>query len=101
VCGSEAPTTTVALPRDVEVYTGTTVRVGVPSMATPYSLVLVDLGSGVRLLAHVTGAVPGSVTIGDRGELVFRRVALRSGIPDYGYGFQPADRRLELEEVPA
>ncbi|HEY4375755.1 MAG TPA: OB-fold domain-containing protein, partial [Acidimicrobiales bacterium] len=61
----------------------------------PYTLVLVDLGdSGVRLLVRLTDAEPGSVAIGDGGELQFRLVAIRSGIPDYGYAFRPATRTI-------
>jgi uncharacterized protein len=37
----------------------------------------------------VTGAEPGTVAIGDRGRLALRRVAMRSGVPDYGYAFEP------------
>jgi uncharacterized OB-fold protein len=92
-CGSEAPTELVDLPRDATVYTVTTVHVPVPSLVTPYSLAIVELGgSGVRLLAHVTGAPPGSVAIGDAGDMVLRRVAVRSGVPDYGYAFLPHER---------
>jgi len=43
----------------------------------------------VRVLVQLTGAPAGSVAIGDRGRLVFRLVAMRSGVPDYGYGFLP------------
>jgi uncharacterized OB-fold protein len=90
-CGSEEPTDAVALPREAEVYTCTTVHTPVPGLATPYSLVLVELGdSGVRVLVHLTDAQPGAAQIGQRGRLVFRRVALRSGVPDYGYGFAPS-----------
>jgi uncharacterized OB-fold protein len=75
-----------------------TVHVPVPGLVSPYSLVLAELGdTGVRVLAQLTGAPPGSVAIGDRGTLVLRRVAVRSGVPDYGYGFLPAVR----EEVSA
>jgi uncharacterized OB-fold protein len=89
-CGSEAATEAVALPRDCEVYTTTTIRVPVPSLSTPYSLAIVELGdTEVRLLVHVTGTPPGEVRIGDRGTLVFRLVAERSGVPDYGYAFLP------------
>jgi uncharacterized OB-fold protein len=95
-CGSEEATEAVDLPREGEVYTCATVHVPVPGLTTPYSLVLVELGdSGVRLLVQLTGAPPGSVAIGDRGQLVFRKVADRSGVPDYGYGFLPlVDRSL-------
>jgi uncharacterized protein len=94
-CGSEEPTDTVGLPRDAEVYTAATIHVPVPGLATPYTVVLVELGdTGVRLLVRLTGATAGAVAIGDRGRMVFRRVAVRSGVPDYGYAFFP-DERVE------
>jgi uncharacterized OB-fold protein len=84
--------TLVPLPRTGTVYTGVTVRVPVPGLPTPYSLVIVELDEvGVRVLARVTGAEPGTVTIGDRGRMVLRRVAVRSGVPDYGYAFYPEE----------
>jgi uncharacterized OB-fold protein len=80
----------VPLPRTGTVYTETTVHIPVPGLRTPYSLVIVELdGVGVRALVKVTGAEPGSVGIGDRGRLALRRVAVRSGVPDYGYSFEP------------
>lgn len=80
----------VPLPRTGIVYTETTVNMPVPGLRTPYSLVIVELdGVGVRALVKVTGAEPGSVDIGDRGRLALRRVAVRSGVPDYGYMFEP------------
>ena len=89
-CGSEAATESVALPREAVVYTTATIRVPVPGLRTPYSLAVVELGdTGVRVLVHVTGAPAATAQIDDRGRLVFRRVALRSGVPDYGYGFLP------------
>jgi uncharacterized OB-fold protein len=82
--------TLVPLPRTGTVYTGVTVRIPVPGLPTPYSLVIVELdGVDVRVLARVTGASPGTVTIGDRGRMVLRLVAVRSGVPDYGYAFCP------------
>jgi uncharacterized OB-fold protein len=97
-CGSEEPSEVVALPRDAEVYTTATIHVPVPGLVTPYTLVLVELGdTGVRVLVQLTGAPPGAVAIGDRGRLVFRKIAVRSGVPDYGYAFQPGER----VEVPA
>jgi uncharacterized OB-fold protein len=80
----------VPLPRTGTVYTETTVDIPVPGLKTPYSLVIVELdGVGVRALVKVTGAKPGSVEIGARGRLALRRVAVRSGVPDYGYAFEP------------
>jgi uncharacterized OB-fold protein len=78
-----------ALPRTGSIYTTTTIHVPVPGKATPYQLVIVELDDGgVRSLVPTTAA-DSAVEIGDRGEVVFRRVATRSGIPDYGYAFRP------------
>lgn len=80
----------VPLPRTGTVYTETTVHIPVPGLRTPYSLVIVELdGVDVRALVKVTGVEPGSVDIGHRGRLALRRVAVRSGVPDYGYAFEP------------
>jgi uncharacterized OB-fold protein len=80
----------IPLPRTGTVYTETTVHMPVPGLRTPYSLVIVELdGVDVRALVKVTGAAPGTVDIGDRGRLALRRVAVRSGVPDYGYMFEP------------
>ncbi|MDH6245329.1 OB-fold domain-containing protein [Mycobacterium sp. OTB74] len=80
----------VPLPRTGSIYTETTVHMPVPGLRTPYSLVIVELDEvGIRALVKVTGAQPGSVGIGDRGRLTLRRVAVRSGVPDYGYMFEP------------
>lgn len=90
-CGAEGDAELVALPRTGEVYTTTTIHVPVPGLATPYSLAVVELDDvGVRALMTVTDSDPGDVGIGDRGQLVLRRVATRTGVPDYGYAFQPA-----------
>jgi uncharacterized OB-fold protein len=92
--------TLVPLPRTGTVYTGVTVRIPVPGLETPYSLVIVELDDvGVRVLARVTGAAPGTVGIGDRGRMVLRRVAVRSGVPDYGYAFCPGDCLGETQET--
>lgn len=80
----------VALPRTGTVYTAVSVHMPVPGLRTPYALVIVELdGVDVRALVKVTGADPDSVDIGDRGRLVLRRIAVRQGVPDYGYAFQP------------
>lgn len=89
-CGSEEPTTLTPLPRHGTVYSLATIRVPVPGLISPYSVVIVELGeTGVRTLVRQTGSTPGSVQIGDTGSLVFRLVAVRQGVPDYGYGFLP------------
>jgi uncharacterized protein len=100
-CGSEAPTEATPLPRDATIYTATTVHVPVPGLASPYSLAIAELGdTDVRLLVPVTGVTPGSVAIGDPGRLVFRRLSVRSGVPDYGYAFLPDEAaRLDVAEA--
>ena len=95
-CGSEQPTTLVPLPRRGEAYSVATIRVPVPGLISPYTVVIVELGdTGVRTLVRLTGATPGSVAIGDTGRLVFRLVAVRQGVPDYGYGFLPDSAQAE------
>jgi uncharacterized OB-fold protein len=92
----------VPLPRTGTVYTGVTIRIPVPGLTTPYSLVIVELDDvGVRVLAQVTGAAPGTVGIGDRGRMVLRRVAVRSGVPDYGYAFCPGEAQQTQETMQA
>jgi uncharacterized OB-fold protein len=94
-CGSEKPPSPAPLPRDAEVYSLATIHLPVPGLNTPYSVVLVDVGdTGVRMLGRLTGAPPGSVAIGDRGRMVFRRVAVRTGVPDYGYAFLPESKEV-------
>lgn len=89
-CGSEKGWSLTPLPRKAEVYTTSTIHVPVPGLKTPYSLAVVQLeGVDVRVMATVTDAPPGAVDIGDKGTMVFRRVAMRSGVPDYGYAFSP------------
>lgn len=78
------------LPRTGTVYTHTTVRIPVPDLPSPYSLALVQLDdSPVRVLLKVTGVPAGETTIGQSGAVVLRRIATRTGIPDYGYAFWP------------
>ncbi|MGV0037256.1 Zn-ribbon domain-containing OB-fold protein [Mycobacterium paraffinicum] len=83
------------LPRTGTVYTHTTVRIPVPDLPSPYSLAVVQLdGSPVRVLLKVTGIPAGDARIGQPGSVVLRRIAIRAGIPDYGYAFWPG-RTLE------
>ncbi|MCZ7526771.1 MAG: OB-fold domain-containing protein [Acidimicrobiia bacterium] len=89
-CGGPVEGPDVTLARTGVIYSVVTVRVPVPGLATPYSLAVVELdGTGVRTLVPVTGVEPGTARIGDRGTLVFRRILVRSGVPDYGYAFWP------------
>ncbi|CDO91424.1 hypothetical protein AWC29_06065 [Mycobacterium triplex] len=79
-----------SLPRTGTVYTHTTVRIPVPDLPSPYSLAVVQLDdSPVRVLLKVTGVPAGEATIGQPGSVVLRRIAIRAGIPDYGYAFWP------------
>jgi uncharacterized protein len=90
-CGREGDVTPEPLPRTGEVYTGVTVHVPVPGMYGPYGLVVTQLtGTDVRVLAHVTDAPVSAVEIGTSGRLVLRRVAIREGVSDYGYGWRPS-----------
>jgi uncharacterized OB-fold protein len=92
-CGGLDTQDPVALPRTAEIYSVVTVRAAVPGKHGPYSLAVVDIeGTGLRTLAHVTDAEAGGTRIGDRGDLVLRRVAVRAGVPDYGYAFQPEEQ---------
>ena len=78
------------LPRTGTVYTQTTIRIPVPDLPSPYSLAVVQLDdSPVRVLLKVTGVPAGETTIGQAGSVVLRKIATRSGIPDYGYAFWP------------
>jgi uncharacterized OB-fold protein len=78
------------LPRTGTVYTHTTVRIPVPDLPSPYSIAVVQLDdSPVRVLLKVTGVPAGEATVGQGGAVVLRRIAMRSGIPDYGYAFWP------------
>jgi uncharacterized OB-fold protein len=87
------------LPRTGTVYTHTTIRIPVPDLPSPYSIALVALDeSPVRVLLKVTGVPAGEATIGQAGSVVLRRIAIRAGIPDYGYAFWPGRTR---EEIPA
>ncbi len=89
-CGAEDDTEPLPLPYTGEVYTAVTVHAPVPGMPGPYGLAIVQLDElPLRVLAHVTDSAGSQVSIGARGRLVLRRVAIREGVPDYGYGFQP------------
>ncbi|EHI12977.1 hypothetical protein KEK_10198 [Mycolicibacterium thermoresistibile ATCC 19527] len=78
------------LPRTGTVYTHTTVRIPVPDLPSPYSLAVVQLdNSPVRALLKVTAVPAGETKIGQAGEVVLRRIAIRAGIPDDGYAFWP------------
>lgn len=78
------------LPRTGTVYTHTTIHFPVPNLPSPYSLAVIQLDdSPVRVLLKVTGVPAGEATVGQAGSVVLRKLADRSGIPDYGYAFWP------------
>jgi hypothetical protein len=67
-----------------------TVYAPVPGVPTPRALAIVSLPpTTVRVLAAVTDAPPEAARIGGKGDLVLRLVAIREGVPDYGYAFRP------------
>lgn len=79
------------LPRTGTVYTQTTIQIPVPDLPSPYSIAVVQLDdSPVRVLMKVTGVPAGEAAIGQAGSVVLRKIADRSGVPDYGYAFYPA-----------
>ena len=91
-CGAEGADELVPLPHTGEIYSVVTVHAPVPGRHVPYSIAVVELdGVPVRVLAPVTDADPGSSPIGTRGELVLRQMAVREGVIDYGYAFQPVE----------
>jgi uncharacterized OB-fold protein len=90
------------LPRAGTVYTQTTIRIPVPDLPSPYSLAVVQLDdSPVRVLLKVTGVPAGEAAIGQPGSVVLRRIATRSGIPDYGYAFWPGRALPETQGASA
>lgn len=89
-CGEEGSAPLVPLPRTGTVYTATTIHVPVPGLSSPYTLAVVQLDDvDVRALAPVTDTVRLVAEIDEPGRLVFRKMATRNGIPDYGYAFAP------------
>ena len=89
-CRSPGPLELVDLPLRGEVYTIVPVHTHVPGLPRPYTLAIIALdGVPLRFLAPVADAPFLSVKIGDRGSLVLRRLAVRRGVPDYGYAFVP------------
>jgi uncharacterized OB-fold protein len=88
-CGRMGDGDPFALPRWGEVYSVVTVHVPVPGVWTPRDLAVVSLPpTSVRVLAHVTDQPAGLSAIGSRGALVLRLIAVREGVPDYGYAFR-------------
>lgn len=89
-CGADDSWEYTPLPFSGTVYTTTTVHVPVPALTTPYTMAVVQCdGSDVRCLMPVTDVPPGNAKIGSHGRLALRRIAMRTGVPDYGYAFSP------------
>ena len=88
-CGETNQTVPTPLPRTGEVYTCVKVHVPIPGIPGPYVLAIISLDdSPVRVLAQVADVGGREARIGERGQLVLRRVAVREGVPDYGYAFR-------------
>jgi uncharacterized OB-fold protein len=97
-CGRQGATEPIELPRSGSVYTVVTVHTPVPGLATPYALAVISLHqSPVRVLAKVTDVRPTDCSIGMHGRLVLRRTAIREGVPDYGFAFQPDETREDAK----
>ena len=97
-CGSENNASLTPLPRIAEAYTTSTIHIPIPGLVTPYTLVMAQLDNvDVRILVTQTDSPPDAVAIGDKGAMVFRRVAMRSGVPDYGYAFSPLAEQIALQ----
>ena len=89
-CGAFADTKPRPLAHTGEVYTVVPIHVPIPGIPGPYALAIVAIDdSPVRLLAQVADVAATDVAIGDHGSLVLRRLAVREGVIDYGYAFQP------------
>ncbi|BCP08005.1 hypothetical protein MINTM020_01030 [Mycobacterium paraintracellulare] len=87
------------LPRTGTVYTYATVRVPVPDLPSPYTLAVIQLdGSAVRVLLKVTGVEANGIAFGQSGTVVLRKIASRSGVPDYGYMFWPGKTAVSAAE---
>jgi uncharacterized OB-fold protein len=94
-CGRTGETHARPLARTGTIYTVVAIHVPIPGVAGPYALAIVEVDdSPVRVLAQVADVAATTPAIGDRGRLVLRRVAVREGVPDYGYAFV-------LDPVPA
>lgn len=89
-CGSDDTWELTPLPRTATIYTCSTIHVPVPKLESPYTLAVIECDDvDVRVLVHVTDVPAGVAKIGEHGSLVFRRVAMRAGVPDYGHAFSP------------
>jgi len=85
------------LPRTGTIYTQATVRIPVPDLPSPYTIAVIQLDdSPVRVLLKLTAAPVGETTIGQPGSVVLRRIASRTGIPDYGYMFWPSKQAVSV-----
>jgi uncharacterized OB-fold protein len=80
---------TVALNDEGTLVTYTVVRIASDrfSKETPFPVGIVELNGGVRLTAQIADADPGTLKIGEKVKLVFRRIQEdgKAGILCYGY----------------
>ena len=77
-----------------EVVTYSIIRVGATGFEamTPYVLAIIKLQEGPQLTSQIVDCEPESVKIGDKVEMVFRRISEdgKTGAIYYGYKFKPA-----------
>ncbi|NOZ80160.1 MAG: Zn-ribbon domain-containing OB-fold protein [DPANN group archaeon] len=66
-------------------------NIEVPARSIPYVMGIIRLEEGPRLTAQIVDARPEDVRIGDRVELVFRKLLEKGpkGVIQYGYKFRP------------
>ncbi len=98
-CGSNELEET-ALPRRGEVYSYTIIARGSSptefkaqqEMAGEYSVAIVELAEGLRIIAQLTDVDPTKVSVGMPVAMVFRRLYQQDSVVRYGFKFKPWGR---------
>ncbi len=80
------------MPHEGKIYSYTEVHSGAKGFEneTPYTLAIVELDNGVKVLGHIVDPAPGSISIGAQVKSVFRRIFAEGseGVIAYGYKFK-------------
>ncbi|HLD62365.1 MAG TPA: Zn-ribbon domain-containing OB-fold protein [Candidatus Norongarragalinales archaeon] len=83
------------MPGEGKVFSFTEVHSGAKGFEneTPYSLAIIELANGVKVLGHIVDAQPDKIRIGAKVSVVFRKIFAEGeeGIIAYGYKFKIAD----------